>query len=78
MGNVTTLKPRTHAIRRALETYAKLHPSNASPEKVQADLQGFIVDMLVDLYHLADDEGFALNGLSIKAARQAKKEGASV
>lgn len=76
--NITTLQPRTHAIRRALERYAALHPAQASPANAKADMAGFITDMLVDLYHLADEENISLIAIVQAAHAQAIKEGASV
>lgn len=75
MGNVTTLQPRTHAVRRALERYASLHPAAATPSQVDDDLKGFITDMLVDLYNLAHTEGLDLHILIENARKQATKEG---
>jgi len=55
MSNVTTLNPRTHAVRKALERYAELHPSQSNHKEVQEDLGGFIIDILTDLVALCDE-----------------------
>jgi hypothetical protein len=76
--NVTPLRPRTHAVRRALERYGSLHAARANPAAVQADLSGFISDMLVDLYHLADEENLSFITIVQGAHAQAIEEGASI
>lgn len=77
MSNLTTLTPRTYALRKALERYAELHPSQANHIQLQEDMGGFITDMLADLYLLCDEEGFALPHLAHmleEARRRATKE----
>lgn len=74
--NITTLQPRTYAVRRALEHYGRLHPSNADVKAVHADLEGFITDLIKDLYHLADEEKLQLHFIMENARKQATEEGA--
>lgn len=76
MSNVTTFQPRTYAVRRALEHYGRLHASQADIKAVQADIKGFITDLLVDLYHLADEEKLQLHFIMEDARKQATDEGA--
>lgn len=74
MGEVTKFTPRTHAVKKALERYAMLHPAQASANKLDLDIEGFITDMLTDLYLLADEGKFDLPTLMEKARRKATHE----
>lgn len=72
--NVTTLYARTHAIRRAMETYAKLHPAQADPQALEADFLGFLTDMLTDAYVLAAEKGFDVGVIEQQVRTEVAKE----
>lgn len=74
--NVTPFQPRTYAVKKALERYAQMHPAQVSANKLHHDIGGFVTDMLVDLYHLADEGHFRMHELIEKARKQAEREGA--